>query len=176
MLPRPGSLSCLHVVKRCKKKNWDIMNLHHLLRTPKFDITILPADKGRTTVILDTTQYEMQMKEMLMDHHTYEILKKDPTEEKKRKLKALLKPLLSENKIDKQTYNHLIPTANITPRIYGTPKIHNPGAPLRPIVDSIGSVTYNLSKTLAKIIKPLLGQTEYHYTPGQKNRKHNRKI
>lgn len=35
------------------------------------NITTLPADKGRTTVILDTTQYEKQMKEMLMDHHTY---------------------------------------------------------------------------------------------------------
>lgn len=34
--------------------------------------------------------------------------------------------------------------------------------PLRPIVDSIGSVTYNLSKALVEIIKPLLGTTEHH--------------
>lgn len=100
------------------------------------------------------------MKEMLND--TYKVLKKDPTEEKKNKLKALLKPLLKDNKINKQTYNHPIHTANITPRIYGTPKIHKPGTPLRPIVNSIGSVTYNLSKAIAEIIKPMLRQTEQH--------------
>lgn len=47
-------------------------------------ITILPADKGRTTVIMDATKYEQQMNEMLSDKNTYEILKKkNPTEEKK---------------------------------------------------------------------------------------------
>lgn len=126
------------------------------------NITILPADKGRTTVILDTEKYEKQMKNMLQDNNTYEVLKKNPTDIKKNKLRLLLKPLLDDGKLDKQTYNHLIPTANITPRIYGTPKIHKPRAPLRPIVDSIGSVTYNLSKYLANIIKPLLGNTEQH--------------
>ena len=110
------------------------------------NIMILPADKGRTTVVMDTTQYETQMHNMLLDTTTYEILKKDPTEDKKKKLKALLKPLLDAKKIEEKTaYNNLVPTANITPRIYGTPKIHKPGAPLRPIVDSIGSVTYNLT-------------------------------
>lgn len=53
-------------------------------------------------------------------------------------------------------------TASITPRIYGTPKIHKTGTPLRPIVDSMGSIPYNLSKDLVEIIKPLLGQTEQH--------------
>ena len=125
-------------------------------------ITILPADKGRTTVVMDTTQYEKQMIEMLDDKNTYEIMKKDPTEEKKKTLKSLLKPLIEEGKISMDNYKHLVPTANITPRIYGTPKIHKKDIPLRPIVDSIGSITYNLSKALVEIIKPLLGQTEHH--------------
>uniref|UniRef100_A0A3B3IJH4 Uncharacterized protein n=1 Tax=Oryzias latipes TaxID=8090 RepID=A0A3B3IJH4_ORYLA len=126
------------------------------------EITILPADKGRTTVILDREQYEKQMDEILHDRNTYEVLKKDPTEAKKKKLKTILKQLQEEKKIDKQTYNHVIPTASIIPRIYGTPKIHKPGAPLRPIIDSMGSVTCNLSKFIADILKPLLGNTDYH--------------
>uniref|UniRef100_A0A3P9H4A1 Uncharacterized protein n=1 Tax=Oryzias latipes TaxID=8090 RepID=A0A3P9H4A1_ORYLA len=126
------------------------------------EITILPADKGRTTVILDTEQYEQQMNEMLQDRNTYEVLKRDPTEAKKKKLKTILKKLQEEKKIDKQTYNHLIPTASIIPRIYGTRKIHKPGAPLRPIIDSMGSVTYNLSKFITDILKLLLGNTDYH--------------
>lgn len=55
-------------------------------------------DKGRTIVVMDTDAYETQMKTMLGDNDTYEILKKDPTEEKKRTLKSLLKPLLETKK------------------------------------------------------------------------------
>lgn len=67
---------------------------------------------------------------------------------------TLLKPLVDKGKIDKDNYNFFVPTASITPRIYGTPKIHKKDIPLRPIVDSIGSVIYNLSKALVEIIKP----------------------
>uniref|UniRef100_A0A672HDU0 Reverse transcriptase domain-containing protein n=1 Tax=Salarias fasciatus TaxID=181472 RepID=A0A672HDU0_SALFA len=133
----------------------------HTLKNDK-TITIIPADKGRVTVVMDTKCYEQKMEDMLKDTDTYEIMKKDPTEEKKKPLKVLLKPLLAEEKIDKDTYNHLIPTANITPRIYGTPKIRRKDAPLRPVVDSIGSVTYNLSKALVDLIKPLVGQSNQH--------------
>uniref|UniRef100_A0A3P9LU32 Uncharacterized protein n=1 Tax=Oryzias latipes TaxID=8090 RepID=A0A3P9LU32_ORYLA len=55
------------------------------------EITILSADKGRTTVILDTEQYEKQMNEILPDWNTYEVLKRDPTEAKKKKLNTILK-------------------------------------------------------------------------------------
>lgn len=42
------------------------------------------------------------------------ILEKDPTvEEKKRKLEALVKPWLNENKMEKQTYNQQIPTVDV---------------------------------------------------------------
>uniref|UniRef100_A0A3Q1EYH3 Uncharacterized protein n=1 Tax=Acanthochromis polyacanthus TaxID=80966 RepID=A0A3Q1EYH3_9TELE len=111
-------------------------------------ITILPANKGRTTVIMDTDTYDKQLTNMLENRNTYEVLQKDPTEEKKRTLKTLLKPLLELNKITPEAYSHLTPTANVTPRIYGTPKIHKKDTPLCPIVDSIGSHQNNsLQKT-----------------------------
>lgn len=45
----------------------------------------------------------------------------------------------------------------LTPRIYGLPKFHKEGAPLRPIVNTIGGPTYLLSKYLARKLKPLVG-------------------
>ena len=42
------------------------------------------------------------------------------------------------------------------------PKIHKPGIPLRPIISSIGTVTYNKAKELARILKPLVGLSEHH--------------
>ena len=40
------------------------------------------------------------------------------------------------------------------------PKIHKEGVPLIPIVNTIGSPTYELAKYVAKILSPLVGNTE----------------
>ena len=48
------------------------------------------------------------------------------------------------------------------PKFYGLPKIHKKETPLRPIVSSIGSVSYATSKELARILKPLVGRSPYH--------------
>lgn len=46
-------------------------------------ITIIPADKGRMTVVLDTDTYEEQMTTLLADSDMYKVLNKNPTEAKK---------------------------------------------------------------------------------------------
>ena len=42
------------------------------------DIIILPADKGRSTVIGSTNDYESKLSALLSDSKTYEMLQKDP--------------------------------------------------------------------------------------------------
>ena len=46
--------------------------------------------------------------------------------------------------------------------MYGSPKIHKPDTPLRPIVDYTGTIAYRLSRDLADLLKPLVGKTVYH--------------
>ena len=48
------------------------------------------------------------------------------------------------------------------PRLYGLPKIHKEGFPLRPIVSNIGAPTYQLSKYLAGILRQLTGNSTHH--------------
>ena len=55
------------------------------------DIVILPADKGRVTVVMDKTDYHDKMDELVNDKQTYEVLKRDPTPALQRKLDS--KPL-----------------------------------------------------------------------------------
>ena len=43
------------------------------------NIVILPADKGRVTVIMDKTDYYDNMDTLVDDKQTYEELKRDPT-------------------------------------------------------------------------------------------------
>lgn len=47
-------------------------------------------------------------------------------------------------------------------RIYGLPKIHKENRPLRPVVSTIGSATYNIPKFLASIIENIVGKEVSH--------------
>ena len=60
------------------------------------------------------------------------------------------------------TYRRMYPTGAVIPKFYGLPKVHKENTPLRPIVSSIGSVSYGVAKEIARIIKPLVGSTEHH--------------
>ena len=64
--------------------------------------------------------------------------------------------------MDDITYRRMYPTWAVIPKFYGLPKVHKENTPLRPIVSSIGSVTYGVAKELSRIIKPLVGSTEHH--------------
>jgi len=62
------------------------------------DIVILPADKGKATVIVDKEEYMSKLKQMLSDTKTYKMLKKDPTTTYKRQLAGILNRLKQEEK------------------------------------------------------------------------------
>ena len=59
-------------------------------------------------------------------------------------------------------YRRLHTTGAGSPKFYGLPKIHKEGIPLRPIVSCKGAVSYETSKELARIQKPLVGKPPYH--------------
>ena len=48
------------------------------------------------------------------------------------------------------------------PTFNGLLKIHKTNNPLRPILSSRGSVSYEVAKFLAKILKPLVGKSLHH--------------
>ena len=115
-------------------------------------IVILPADKGRSTVILNREDYL----EKCMDHINngpYQLLKKDPTTKIKAKTLKQLKVLKDSEFIVNKLYYYLKPTDSPAPRFYGQPKMHKPGVPIRPIVSYSGSPLYNLNKYIANILK-----------------------
>ena len=115
-------------------------------------ITILHADKGRATVIINTTDYETKMTTLLNDPTTYEPLAKDPTAPYTR-----IKRWQSQDPIPQQLKHRIYPTAEEVTRIYGLSKIHKPDIPLRPIVASRGGITNNAARVLADILSSLVG-------------------
>ena len=49
-------------------------------------IIILPTEKGKATVIMETAEYQEKNTKLLSDKATYETLKKDPTKKYKNEL------------------------------------------------------------------------------------------
>ena len=86
----------------------------------------------------------------------------DPTMRLKNKLITLLKSIKAKGGIKEELYKRLYPTGAGSPKFYGLPKIHKVGIPLRPIVSSIGTVTYQTAKEVARILKPLVGKSPHH--------------
>ena len=56
-------------------------------------------------------------------------------------------------------YKKMYPTGAVPPKFYGLPKVHKRGIPLRPIVSSRRSISYEVAKELARILKPLVGSS-----------------
>ena len=119
------------------------------------DIVILPADKGRVTVVMDKTDYFDKMDALVNDKQTYEELKRDPTPALQRKLNSKILTLKKTDAFDAQRYYRLRCSVPQPPKLYGLPKLHKPGIPMRPIVSFCGSPTYQLSKYLTTILQPL---------------------
>lgn len=126
------------------------------------NILVLNADKGNKTVILDKKDYEDKMKNILQDMCTYKRIKKDPTSILQTKNNSLIEKLFNMNLIDLSEKNKLTTKIATAPRIYGLPKIHKIGTPLRPICSSINSPSYNLCRFLVDILKNLTKDSKYN--------------
>ena len=122
---------------------------------------ILTADKGVSMVVMDRDDYNNKAEELL-NQPTYRPIPNDLTNKLKNRLISLLKQIKTEGGINDATFKRLYPTGAGSPKFYGLPKVHKQGTPLRPIVSNIGAVTYQTSKELSKILKPLVGKSRHH--------------
>ena len=122
---------------------------------------VLTVDKGVALVVMKREEYEKKAEELLKTT-TYTTINNDPTTRYKNKLINLLKSIKTQGGINEALYKKLYPTGAGVPKFYGLPKIHKKETPLRPIVSSIGAVSYATSKELARILRPLVGRSPYH--------------
>ena len=95
---------------------------------------------------------------LLNDNDIYSklVTKRNPLNNITKDVNDFVYQLLLDNKIKQDKYYWLRCSKAVMPRFYGLPKIHKVNVPLRPIVSFVNSPTYNISKFLSKIIKPLM--------------------
>ena len=124
-------------------------------------IKIIQADKGNATVVLDSTEYDKKVQELLGDKTSYSILKDDPTRTTERKLLNLLRDLHKNKQIPDDAYNNVRPSEGSSKpaKFYGRLKLHKESKPLRPVVSTCGTATYDLAKWLSKTLRQLVGSS-----------------
>ncbi|VDM00831.1 unnamed protein product [Schistocephalus solidus] len=125
------------------------------------EIVIVPADKGRATVILDKLEYVAKAQELLNNTQSYKVVESDPIKTLVGKIKESLNLMRSQKAISENDWRQMKPQDATLARFYGLPKIHKPNVPLRPIVALKGTPTYGLAKWLAKHLKKLVDGSEH---------------
>ena len=78
---------------------------------------IVPADKGRATVVLSKEKYIQKMRQITDDDSKYHILQKDPTVKTENKISDALKRLKQKGYIDDKLHDRLTPHYSNPPQL-----------------------------------------------------------
>ncbi|BHF79912.1 hypothetical protein SprV_0702303600 [Sparganum proliferum] len=112
------------------------------------EIVILPADKGRSTVILDKVDYSHKALLLLNDRDSYKVSDAASLKSLVAKVNRILTRLKKDKVITVKDWYMAKPAETAMARFYGLPKVHKPNVPLRPIVSLRGTPTYGLTSWL----------------------------
>ena len=82
-------------------------------------------------------------------------------------LNDFLNNLKTNGELSKELHDSLRSTGGTRPRMYGLPKVHKAGVPLRPILSMIGSPQYDTSKWLCKLLEPVRKKVQPTLHQGQ---------
>ncbi|EJY57408.1 AAEL017571-PA [Aedes aegypti] len=126
------------------------------------DLVVTKADKGKTVVVMKRDEYEEKMQALVNDSETYEPLASDPTKKTLKKINTLIDHWHENGFIEYSERTKLKVFNCNPPRVYGLPKTHKDGRPLRIINSAIGTATYKMAKFLSKILNHVTGKTEHH--------------
>ena len=117
------------------------------------NIVICKSDKGNSVVILDREAYLKKAEDILKGEQFQQLDSDKCHLEREELLNKYILSLHKDKIIDSKLRHQLKSTCSSISVFYGLPKAHKAGYPLRPIISTIGSYQYELSKYLAKRIR-----------------------
>ena len=122
-------------------------------------LVISKPDKGNGVVLLNREDYVNKMKVVLEDNTKFRIKHNVDLYKSTLSLEARIRLILTKMKnfniISPKTYEKAYPRGSRPCLLYGLPKVHKTGAPLRPIMSASGSAVHGLAQVLVPILAPL---------------------
>ena len=124
---------------------------------------ITRADKGNAAVIIQKSTYLEKTENLFKDKKYYKEINTNPLPSLERKTNELIKKL---NNMDFTGNGKKLPSVlqkfSIS-KAYDLNKIHKTGFPVRPIISTVNSPTYNVSKFFAKFLQHSLKLPASHF-------------
>ena len=118
------------------------------------ELHITRADKSNALVLLDKNDYVSKMELLLGDTNVYRELSSDPLVGVRTKYNRTINRVFASDNNLKYKFKPITPRL---PYMYGLVKTHKPNNPMRPIISSIGSSSYELSKWIGQLLSPYVG-------------------
>ena len=122
------------------------------------NIVISKPDKGNGTVILNKVDYIEKMHNILGDRTKFRKSEEDiylSTLNMENRINYQLRNLRDNGCISEEEYKQLFVSGSSPSILYGLPKVHKTGIPLRPILAAFKAPSYRLSKYLINLLQPL---------------------
>ena len=121
-------------------------------------------DKGSGVVMLNKQDYVDKMENILSDTTKFKVSSNQDTYDVSRKIERKVRNYLRDHLkkpglITKEEYKKMYPNGSHIGIMYGLPKVHKNGHPMRPVCSAFGTSTYELGKYVSKIIKPAASNT-----------------
>ncbi|UYV79129.1 hypothetical protein LAZ67_17001196 [Cordylochernes scorpioides] len=126
-------------------------------------LVITKADKGNQTVLMDRADYEGKMMNILADTSTFTNIPTSAKDAMVKGYKSSLRNLMKAKLITKEQFTQFTGSLTRDAYIYGAPKIHKSGVPLRPIIAYHLSPAYTLAKYLAQLLSPIMKSNPNQY-------------
>lgn len=138
-----------------------------LVNTKRFlhdnpDVMVTTSDKGGVTIISSKHDYTLKMNALIHNAELFNKLDYDPTDYLQRRNAFLVSKLYKQKFISLFDKKRLTSYTSIAPRIYGQLKYHKPDLPVRPIVSTIKSPAYALSRYLATVLRQAFIKPKYN--------------
>ena len=121
------------------------------------NIVICRPDKGSGIVLMNKEDYIKKLEDILQDETKFHkcTKEKDKTTSVENDLNKLLHKMHKDLLIDSETLEKLKPSGCTIPRLYGLPKVHKQGIPLRPVLDMYNSPYHAIAKWTSKLLEPV---------------------
>jgi len=134
----------------------DFATLRNLSKDKSIYIT--RPDKGNGVVILNKNDYITKIMEIIGDYTKFREVQDDERKliiRLEDKLNNNLRSLKSQAAITEEFYSNAFKTGSSLGQLYGLPKTHKEGYPVRPILSAYNTHNYNLAKLLIPLISDI---------------------
>ena len=130
------------------------------------EIIITRPDKGNGVVLLSRDDYVQKMETILSDLTKFcrigKVEEHDRTVQQERALQAFLLRAKNNKHLSKDVYERIRPVGASRPRMYGVPKLHKKGTPLRPILSMVNAPQHAMAKWLTEVLRPVVDKYSQH--------------